>query len=197
MATKKTNLLSDIMAKEVERGPQIAHPKEIGYVITKVGLNRRMRVLDAGAGSGYFAIYLATAAKEVVTYEIDKRWQKLAKKNFAAVKKVGIRNIRLISGDVKKTRERGFDLVTFDFKESWKGAAISAAKRALNKDGWLVLYYPTIDQVKLAARELKRQKFKIVDAVELIERKWQLEPGTRPQSRQLGHTAFLVFARRV
>lgn len=188
--------LADIIRKQVRRGPQVAHPKDIGYIMTRVGLNRNMRVLDAGAGSGYFAIYLATAAKEVVTYEIDKRWQKLVRKNLATAKKANIKNVKLVAGDVTKTRERGFDLVIFDFKESWKKVAITAAKRALNPGGWLVLYYPTTNQVELAKKELVRQKFRVLDAVEILERRWQLEPGLRPQSKALGHTAFMLFARR-
>lgn len=188
--------MTDIF-KKLARGPQIVLPKDAGFIVAKTGLNRKMRALDAGAGSGFLAIHLAAAAKEVVTYEKDARWQKLAAKNFKTAAVAGIENIRLKKGDVKKAREKAssFDVVTFDFADSWKRAAIAKAKKFLRSGGWLVLYYPTIGQVELAIKELARQKFGNVQVDEIIQRRWQPSP-LRPETKQLSHTGFLVFARR-
>lgn len=193
---EKNQMLCDAI-KKLARGPQIVLQKDAGFIIARTGLNRKMRVLDAGTGSGFLATYLATAAKEVVTYEKDPRWQKLARRNFAAVAKMGIKNILLKEGDVLAAKEKAasFDLATFDFADSWKKAAISKAKRFLKSGGWLVLYYPTTEQVQLAVKELARQKFSAIQVDEIIHRRWQPDP-LRPETQMLGHTAFLVFARK-
>jgi len=201
MKTKKTkektneSPLSDTI-KKLQRGPQIVLQKDAGFIIAKTALNKKMTVLDAGTGSGFLATYLAAASGKVITYEKDPRWQKLAKKNFEAAAKAGIKNILLKKGDVLAAKEKAssFDLITFDFGDSWKKKAILKAFRLLKQGGWLVLYYPTTKQVQLAVEELAR-RFSVIQVDEIIHRRWQPEP-LRPETQMLGHTAFLVFARK-
>src|SRR3989344_883909 len=56
--------------RKIKRDAQIIPLKDIGVIIAETGINRESKVLDAGSGSGALACFLASIAKEVVTYEI-------------------------------------------------------------------------------------------------------------------------------
>src|SRR3989338_7529993 len=56
--------------RKIKRDAQIIPLKDIGLIIAETGINKESRILDAGSGSGALACFLASIAKEVVTYEI-------------------------------------------------------------------------------------------------------------------------------
>ena len=47
--------------KRIKRGPQIITRKDIAAIIAETGINKDSKVVDAGAGSGALACFLATA----------------------------------------------------------------------------------------------------------------------------------------
>jgi len=85
--------------KKIKRGAQILTPKDIGYIITTTGINKKSVVLDAGSGSGALACFLAAIAKKVITYEIREDFIKIVKENK---KKLGLKNLKIKQGDVFK-----------------------------------------------------------------------------------------------
>jgi tRNA (adenine57-N1/adenine58-N1)-methyltransferase len=55
-----------------------------------------------------------------------------------------------------------------------------------------------MNQIEKTATELKRSGFADVEAVELMIRTMEAREGmTRPSMRMIGHTTYLVFARKV
>ena len=56
--------------RKLKRDAQIIPLKDIGFIIAETGINKETKILDAGSGSGALACFLASIAKEVITYEI-------------------------------------------------------------------------------------------------------------------------------
>ncbi|MDI6807001.1 MAG: tRNA (adenine-N1)-methyltransferase [Candidatus Aenigmarchaeota archaeon] len=186
----------DILERRIERMAQVILPKDISLIITTTGVSADSLVVDAGTGSGYTAIFLANYVKprKVVTYEIDKRFIKLAEEN---IEKSGLKKyIKLKKKDVMKgIDEKNVDLVTLDMKGVEK--VVKHAYKVLKPGGWLVVYSPNIEQVTSVHREIVKKNFCDVKTIENIVREWQVKKYTRPKTMGIMHTGFLTFARKV
>jgi tRNA (adenine57-N1/adenine58-N1)-methyltransferase len=69
---------------------------------------------------------------------------------------------------------------------------------ALKGSGAFVAICPTMNQIEKTATELKKAGYADVDCVELMIRTMEAREGmTRPSMRMIGHTTYLVFARKV
>ncbi|MBS3163345.1 methyltransferase domain-containing protein [Candidatus Woesearchaeota archaeon] len=180
------------LTRFMKRGPAIVRNKDIGLIITETGINKNSLAVDAGAGTGYLAAYLANICKKVVTYENRKEFFKIASNNFKFLK---LKNIKIKQKDIYKgISEKNLDLITLDLMEPWK--VLKYAPKSLKLGGFLVCYLPTINQVDKLIKNIKEQ-FMLVKTSELIERKWETNNMIRPESRMIGHTGFLVFVRKV
>src|SRR3989338_8720801 len=51
--------------RKIKRDAQIIPLKDIGLIVSETGVNNKSKVVDAGAGSGALACFLANIAKEV------------------------------------------------------------------------------------------------------------------------------------
>ena len=175
------------------RGPQIIIHKDIGMILAKTGLNNAHRVVDAGGGSGALCLALANVAKEVVVYELNPEHYDVIQKN---IKLLNITNVILKQQDVYKgIDETELDLITFDLPEPHQ--ALAHAAKSLKEGGHLIIYQPNLTQVQEFLKNLKGSKLKLVEILELIERKWKIEDKImRPEFEMLGHTGFLVFCRK-
>lgn len=185
---------TDKFAK-IKRLAQIITLKDIATIITETGINSTSKAVDAGAGSGALACALAHICKQVTTYEIRKPFIKIVKenKNLFALKNLKIKNKDIY----KKINEKNLDLITLDLPEPWK--ALNNAAKSLKIGGFLVAYLPQITQVIELVKHLNNHKnFVYTKALENIQRRWNIAKKiARPESRIIGHTAFIVFARRV
>lgn len=181
--------------KKLKRGPQIITPKDASLILAYTAVEPGSKIVDAGTGSGFLAIFLAKYLKpgKVYTYEKDERFQKLAKENIATV---GFeKSITLRKADVTKgIKEKNVDLVTLDLKDANK--AIPHAKKSLKNGGQIVVYSPTIEHLSRILGELKKQKFDQIKTVENIVREWKSDYTTRPKTMGIMHTGFLTFARK-
>lgn len=183
----------DLMDK-LNRGPQIIQPKDVGLIIAKTGVNKNSIVVDAGVGSGTLSLALANICKQVTAYEINKKHLNIATKNKALF---GADNLEIKEGDVAKgLGETNLDLITLDLPHPWE--VVPKAELALKLGGHLVVYLPNILQMKQFVESLKGSKIKLLEIVELIERKWKVEEKIiRPETAELSHTAFMAFCRRM
>ncbi|MBS3169722.1 methyltransferase domain-containing protein [Candidatus Woesearchaeota archaeon] len=177
-----------------QRGPQIMIQKDIGLILAKTGVNKESRIVDAGGGSGSLCLSLANVCKEIFVYEINPEHYDVVQKN---IKMVGFTNITLKQENVYKgITETDIDLVTFDLPEPW--LALEHAEKALKTGGWLVVYLPSLLQVKEFIEATKKTKIHVLETMELLERKWKIEDRImRPEFEMLGHTGFLTFARKL
>lgn len=180
--------------RKARRGPQIISRKELGIIVAETGCREGWKVVDAGAGSGFSSMFFANLGCIVYSYENDKRWFKIAQDNF---REFGFKNIKLKFKDVLKgIEEKNVDMILLDMKSAEK--VVKDAYKVLRKDGWLVCYSLHIEQVIKIYKEMIKQKFYRVKILENIQREWQIEGNTftRPKTNMLGHTGFLLFARR-
>lgn len=179
--------------ENLQRGPQVVTPKDIGLILAKTGINRNSSVVDAGGGSGALCLSLANVCKEITVYEINPEHHGLLQKN---INLFGLENINLKQADVYAgIKEKDIDLITLDLPEPWK--AIEHAEKALKPGGHLVIYLPNISQITMFIDSAKKTRIKVIETVELLERKWKIEGNIiRPEFQMLGHTGFLTFCRK-
>lgn len=178
--------------EKIKRGPAVMTKKDIGIILSNTGISKDSVVLDAGTGCGVTASFLARFVKKVITYESNKDFFNLAKKNFEFL---DARNVEQKNFDVYEgISEKDLDLIVFDLTEPWK--ALKHAYKALKSGCFLVAYLPTIAQVVDLIG--KSEGFLNYKTVEILEREWHVEGlKVRPKSQMIGHTGFLVFLRKI
>lgn len=184
-----------ILWSSLRRGPQVILPKDAALILAYTCVQPGGKVVDAGTGSGFLAIFLANYLKpgKIYTYENDKRSIDIAKYN---IKKSGLSEfIVLREADATRgIKERGVDLVTLDLKDAKK--VVKHAYKALKAGGWLVLYSPTVEHLIGILKEIKKFGFVETMTAENIVREWEVERTTRPKTTGLMHTGFLTFAKK-
>jgi len=179
---------------KLKRGPQIITPKDASIILSYTGAEPGSKVVDAGSGSGFLAIFLARYLNpgKVYTYEKDERFIKIAKENF---KRTGLKNIVSRKADITEgIREKNVDLITLDLKDADK--VIKHAESSLKKGGMIAIYSPTIDHLERTLKELKRSKFIGIRIVEGIMREWKHDYTLRPKTKGIMHTGLLIFAKK-
>lgn len=181
--------------KRLRKLPQTIPLKDIGFIIGETSINKDSIIVDGGLGSGALAAALAHIAKHVTSYDIREDCIKTAEGN---IKMLGLTNITIKKNSLYDgIDEKDVDLVTFDLPEPWK--AVPHAAKALKTGGFLISYSPSVPQVQDFVNELhKHDQFLYLKTVELIERLWEIEGRrVRPKSTGIGHSGFLVFARKI
>ncbi len=181
--------------KKLKRAPQTIIQKDVGAIIAETGLGKEDSVLDAGTGAGALACALANICHKVYSYETRKEHLEVARKN---IKTLGLTNIILRNRDITKdVEEKEIELVTLDIPEPWK--AINSTQKALKIGGYLIAYTPTIIQASNFVEEIKKNnEFLFEKTIEIIQRKWVVDgKRLRPDSIEIGHTAFLTFVRKI
>jgi tRNA (adenine57-N1/adenine58-N1)-methyltransferase len=178
------------------RRAQVITLKDAGAIAAFTGLGAGDRVVDAGAGSGFLAAFLANAVGpqgRVTTYESNPEHARVARQNL---ERAGLRNVELKEQDVfAGIGERDVHLVTLDLPDG--GKALAHAFGALVPGGWCVGYLPHAEQLKGFVLEGERAGFRHERSLEVIAREWLVRgAGTRPENTGLTHTAFLAFLRK-
>lgn len=187
----------DYLFKRAVRGPQVILPKDAAAIAAHTGAGRGWKVVDAGTGSGFLAMFLANLGCEVTTYEKRKDFFEKARKN---IRGSGLK-IRIVNKDVVKgIKERDVDLVTLDMKNPER--AIPHAHKALKPGGWLAVFSMHAEEIREVIKAVKRPGFSEPKIVEVLERGWQVEihgkkSFSRPKTHMLAHTGFLTFCRRL
>ena len=207
LQSKKTEVLSSKKARfsliepnfvdlweNLKRGPQIVLQKDIGLIITKTGINKNSKVVDAGGGSLSLSGYLGHLCKEVTTYEINKSLISTLEHNK---KLFGFNNIKIKNQSIYDgIEEKELDLITLDLAEPWR--VLPYAENSLKQGGFLAVYLPNLVQMKTFLDSLHRSKIRLLELEELMERKWKVEPNIlRPEYDQLAHSGFLCFCRKI
>ncbi|MEK6950094.1 MAG: methyltransferase domain-containing protein [Nanoarchaeota archaeon] len=179
--------------EQLQRGPQVLIQKDIGLILAKTGVNKDSVVVDAGGGSGALCLSLANVCKEVIVYENNPEHYRVLMKNIALF---GFRNINAKLEDIYQgLAEEELDLLTLDLPEPWKVTA--HAEKALKLGGYLVVYSPQINQIKQLIDSTKMTRIKVLETIELLERKWKIDERVmRPEHEMLGHTGFMCFLRK-
>lgn len=189
--------LLDVVYLGFKRRTQVIYPKDAALIILKCGVGPGSRVVEAGTGSGCLTALLAYFVRPngvVYTYEVRSDFAEVARKNLSAA---GLLDYVIIKErDVKEgIEERDVDSVILDMADPWH--VVGHAYQALRCGGVLACFVPTINQVEKVAAEAAAHGFTMIEAVELLIRSYKVKPGeTRPEIRMIGHTGYIVFARK-
>ena len=189
--------LSDIV-DTFDRPTQILYPKDIGYAVYRLGLRNGDTVVEVGTGSGALTATLATSVSpdgRVYTYENRNEFFKTAQKNLQKAglsRVVTLREVDPSDGFL----ERNVDAAVIDLGDPWK--MVRPAWEALVGGGVLAGFTPTVNQLEKLTDALRKNQFLVLEAVELLIRELKTEAGkVRPESRMIGHTAYVTIARKV
>jgi tRNA (adenine57-N1/adenine58-N1)-methyltransferase catalytic subunit len=178
--------------KKLKRGPQAMMLKDISYIIFKTGIDAKSKVVEAGTGSGFLTSYLANYGGKITSYDVSKDNQEIARKNLISL---GLKVEFKIGDVIENIKEKNQDVVVLDLPNSDK--AVENAYDALKVGGYLVGYLPNMTQVVEFVKEAEKC-FDVEEVLDIMHVPW-LVTGlkAKPQPRDMLHTAFLVFARKV
>ena len=181
----------------MDRRCSILLKKDIGLVLAHTGLGAGSRVVDAGTGAGAIALNFGNVVGnegEVFTYEIREDFAEVARKN---IEKFGITNIHVKNQDIKEgIDEDNIDLIFLDLPKPFE--IFEEVQESLNVGGWLAVYAPYIDQAEVSYRIAKKLGFYDIEIIEILERGLEVRTqGVRPKTRMVGHSGYLVFARKL
>lgn len=181
--------------RKIKRDAQIIPLKDVASIIAETGIDKKSKIVDAGAGSGALSCFMAHIAKEVTTYDIREDFINIVKKNIEAL---GLKNLKVKHKSLYDgIDEKNVDVVTLDLPEPWK--AILPAQKALKAGGFLVSYSPTIVQVADFVNQINENKeFMHIKTIEIMEREWEVKGRkVRPLSQQIGHSGFITYIRKL
>lgn len=181
-----------------ERRTQIVYPKDLGYIAARTGLKNGSKVLEIGTGSAALATFMASIVKpegHIYSFDVNPEFMEIAKRNL---EKAGMSAyVTIHQHDPHQGVDvREADVAIVDLGDPW--TVVNQVHDALKGSGAFVAICPTMNQIEKTATELKRAGYADIDCVELMIRNMEAREGmTRPSMRMIGHTTYLVFARKV
>jgi tRNA (adenine57-N1/adenine58-N1)-methyltransferase len=193
-------LLADFVLN-MPRGATIIYPKDAAAILGLADIGPGDAVLEAGAGSGALSISLLRAVGEsgsLTSYERRDEFAAVASKNVERYFGSIPNNWELKIGSVQDLeKERKYSRVVLDMLAPWE--CVEMASEVLLAGGVFLCYVATTTQLSQIAEAIKDSgDFTEPLSSETIVRGWHHEGlAVRPQHRMIGHTAFLITARRM
>jgi tRNA (adenine57-N1/adenine58-N1)-methyltransferase len=184
------------------RGAAVIYPKDAAQILVWGDVFPGARVLEAGAGSGALTCSLVQAVGptgSVVSYEIRPDHAEHADRNVRRFFGDTPPNWSLRVGDLSTHdgRAEPVDRAILDMLAPWE--QLDTVRDALIPGGVLVGYVATTTQLSTLVEKLREmQCWTEPQAWESLIRPWHVVGlAVRPEHRMIGHTAFLVTARRL
>ena len=183
------------------RGATIVYPKDAAMILGIADIAPGSRVLEAGVGSGALSISLLRAvgnSGSVDSFEKREEFAVIAEKNIRQYFGERPANWSLQLGSVQDhDHQIKYDRVVLDMLAPWE--CVDMASDVLEPGGVFISYVATTTQLSKIAEAIKDcGNFTEPESSETIVRGWHHEGlAVRPQHRMIGHTGFLIFARRM
>ncbi|MCX6449123.1 MAG: tRNA (adenine-N1)-methyltransferase [Actinobacteria bacterium] len=193
-------LLADYVLS-MPRGATIIYPKDAAMILGVADIGPNMRVLEAGVGSGALSIAILRAIGSdgyLHSVEIRDDFAKISEDNVTNYFVGKPKNWQLTVSALQDQKfDADYDRVVLDMLSPWE--CVVTASAALVPGGVLLAYVATTTQLSKIAEAIKDcGNFTEPESSETIVRGWHHEGlAVRPQHRMIGHTGFLVFARRM
>ncbi len=198
-------LLSDFVLS-MPRGATVVYPKDSAQIVAFADVFPGARVLEAGAGSGALSCSLLRAVGDtgrVTSYERRADFAEIAARNvemfFSGLHPAWECRV----GDVGDPEAHGgpplpeVDRVVLDMLSPWE--VLPAVTPALIPGGVLCGYVATTTQLsRLVEAVRESQAYAEPASWESMQRGWHVDGlAVRPDHRMVGHTGFLMTARRM
>jgi tRNA (adenine57-N1/adenine58-N1)-methyltransferase len=193
-------LLSDYVLS-MPRGATVVYPKDAGQIVQMADVFPGARVIEAGAGSGGLTCSLLRAvgdAGHVSSYEKREDFAEVARRNVTRFFGDPPSNWRLTVGDLALAcDDSDVDRVVLDMLAPWE--VLETVAKAMVPGGVLCVYVATTTQLSRIVEAMRLQSaFTEPQPWETLVRGWHVDGlAVRPNHRMVGHTGFLVTARRL
>lgn len=189
--------IRDFIIKTV-RKTNIIYPKEASFIIFYTGIKSGYKVLEVGSGSGSLTAalsYYVSPEGKVVTYEKRSEFGELVSENLKRANLLNYAEIREEDFLEANPESNFFEVAVIDIPTPWQ--VLPKTKKCLVDGGFVVSFIPTVGQLEKTYLELEKNGFAQIEALEVLYRDWKVErDATRPEFEMVGHTGFLVFARK-
>lgn len=183
----------------MQRHAQIVYPKDIAVLLLWGDVSPGRTVIEGGFGSGALTAALLRAVGptgRVVTYELQESAVNRAGKNVRALLGACPNHEVRLADIYQGIEATDVDCVMLDVPEPWM--VVPHAEQALRGGGVFAAYLPTVLQVQQLALALHQASFELIETIETLFREWHVTArSVRPEQQMIGHTGFLVFARKV
>lgn len=197
-------LLTDFVMS-MPRGAAIIYPKDSAQIIVEGDIFPGARVVEAGVGSGALSLYLLRAigpSGQLESFERREEFAEIARANVITHTGRNPDNWNIHIGDLQHhlpnaVKNGNADRVVLDMLAPWE--CIEQVASALIPGGLVLGYVATVTQLSRFLEGLRASgHFAEPKAWESMVRGWHLEGlAVRPEHRMIGHTGFLVTARRI
>jgi tRNA (adenine57-N1/adenine58-N1)-methyltransferase len=193
-------LLADFVLS-MPRGAAVIYPKDAAQIVMMGDICPGATVLEAGAGSGALTCALLRAVGptgQVVSYEVRDDHADVAVRNVESFFSAPPPNWDLRRGDIAThPAHEQVDRVVLDMLSPWE--ALPSVTSALRPGGVLLAYVATTTQLSRFVEAVRAAGgFTEPTSWETFLRGWHVVGlAVRPEHRMIGHTAFLVSARRL
>ncbi|MEW2359524.1 tRNA (adenine-N1)-methyltransferase [Spirillospora sp. NPDC029432] len=193
-------LLADFTVR-MPRGAAVVYPKDAAQIVAMADIFPGARVVEAGAGSGALTCSLLRAVGEhglVTSYERRPDFADIARANVEKFFGGPHPAWRITVGSLEDAlTETDIDRVVLDMLAPWE--CVDTIAKALIPGGMVCAYIATTTQMSRIVEELRGHgAFAEPYAFETMLRSWHVEGlAVRPDHRMVGHTGFLVTARRL
>jgi tRNA (adenine57-N1/adenine58-N1)-methyltransferase catalytic subunit len=183
------------------RGAAVIYPKDAAQIAMSADIFPGARVVEAGVGSGALTCTLLRAigpTGRLTSYERREDFAEQARKNVGGFFGVPLPTWQLVVGDlVESLSDDPVDRVILDMLAPWE--CVAALSQVLVPGGVFCAYVATTTQLGRTVETLRVQGgFTEPEATETLIRAWHAEGlAVRPRHDMVGHTGFLVTARRL
>lgn len=195
-------LLSDYVMS-MPRGAAIIYPKDAAQILGLADIFPGATVVEAGVGSGALSLWLLRAIGaegRLLSFERRAEFADVARGNVAGFLGALPANWEVALGDLAdELPARGIeaDRVILDMLAPWE--CLPAVSAALTPGGVLLCYVATVTQLSRVAEAIRATGlYTQPESSETMIRGWHVEGlAVRPEHRMIGHTGFLLTARRL
>lgn len=186
------------------RGATPIYPKDSAQIIQQGDVFPGAKVFEAGVGSGGLTLSLLAAIGpqgHLTSVERRSEFAEIAQANveswYGPVDLPWDLFVGEANDALDEMEEGSLDHVSLDMLAPWE--SILPAARALRSGGVMIGYVTTTTQLSRFVEKLRDAEFFTEpDAFETVMRTWHLDGlAVRPNHSMVGHTGFLVIARRI
>ena len=192
--------LADFVLK-MPRGATVVYPKDMGPIAIYADIGPGMTVLEAGTGSGALTLALLRfVGPSGRVISVERREDHAAHARKMIDRWIGEipANLELRIGDVEDSiADLAPERIVLDVPEPWHSLKLAGGHQP--GGGVFCAYLPTVPQIQTLTEAMRESAaYEEIEIFETLFRTWTVEGrSVRPDHRMVGHTGFLVVARKV